>query len=265
MIITSFIKNNNHNWIQDLVLNIFNTEFSKYLNARYDYRRLVLIRLDECYVCKKIFDYTGAPRLSKNTDLFERYLNNPEGLVRKIGWVYCNECSKYLDLAQIYIEANSKYLSNYVYKYLSKLKVSFFRISSNRSKKPYLETDATIGTCIDYLTIVKKNERLYANVLWNGGSYKLIYLSNLIYFNPGIFGYDYNSFPIFKMNFDRYSGCVEEVDMYKNKIWLQNWLPMIKKEYQIIDSWNTVKYLLLKRLNNDTINIIFSFWIKEII
>ena len=232
--------------VQNLIYEIFDNEFSKYLNARYKYRRLVMIKIDQCYICKSN---------KSQKEILEKYLNNTEGLNKRIGWIYCKDCTKYINLAQIYIEANSKYLSNYVYKDLSKLNLSFFRISSNKFKKPYIQKNSTIGTCIDYLTIIQKNNRLYVNVCWKDSYYKLIYLSNLIYFNSDIFGFNYKSFPLFKYKYD----------MYKNHIWKFNWIPLIEKEYKIIYNWYLAKSIILKYLNSDTINLIFSYWISDIV
>tara|TARA_B100000575_G_C23134334_1_gene658595 strand:+ start:1347 stop:2156 length:810 start_codon:yes stop_codon:yes gene_type:complete len=199
-------------------------------DACYSYRRLTFVVQDYCTVCDKY-----------SSDCKTLYTDNYIGTAGLQGWMYCNNCAPFVKYACIYKELTSDHLFRYTYKWLSKYKLNFWRISkSDPTKQPYMVTDSKIMS--EYVqpdSVYYKKNRVYINLEWKGSLpgvtnidtlYKAVFLSNIICFNRDIFGYNANNC--------RFLSVSNQKD-YPD--WYDKWVSRFKFEYDIAKSWDTLE------------------------
>lgn len=185
--------------IKNLFVDIINNIISKYIIASDGYpKRLTMISLSYCPICG-----------NTNTDCSIIPSSEWNGRFNNYGWICCINCLNIVNIAKFYFECNkSKALS---YKYyesnLYRADLSFWRVSSNKKISPYLENGFYNECCNDLFYISNTRNRLYCQISWyNDKTRKDIFniylkgipLSNIIYHNREIFGYNIEFF--YKIN-----------------------------------------------------------------
>ena len=197
--------------------------------------RLVMISSVRCYVCNK---YDNEPN-----NIYCRYTDDFDGLYNKKGWSFCSNCKYKVDLAEKYYSINQNYLTYNDSQFLRDIKFSFLRVSSNKNLKPYIQKYAKIRRSSGN-SLVLLNGRLFVPISWTEGFnelQKLIYLSNIIYFNNSYFGKKFNFGPINKIS--------------------SKWLSYITKEYDYSNSWRILLTVLdRKNIPNGLIREICFYW-----
>ena len=185
--------------------------------------RLVMISSVKCYICGKNKQQYNQLR-SRHTDDFD-------GLYNKKGWSFCLDCEYKVDMAEKYYNLSQNYLTYNQTQFLRDNEFKFFRVSSNKDIKPYVQDSAKVFRCTGNSLINIKN-RLLVPLTWKYGVHeyqKLVYLSNLIYFNDKFFGKSFSFEPEDKIS--------------------SKWLGYIDKEYNYSNGW----FILLKILNDKNI------------
>ena len=111
-------------------------------------------------------------------------------------------------------------------------KYKFWRVSSNCNISPYIQENSEslkqMGNTL-FLAVKNNKKRVNIPISWtlNRDEYsKLLFLSNLIYFNRNIFGYSLLVLDIPDLNPD--------------------WINAIKKEYKLANIWSELLLVLLE-------------------
>ena len=167
------------------------------------------------------------------------------GVMRMTGYRFCKVCKSTVENKKKYIERN--YIDYVLYssakKFEKNLSNLYFLRNSVSLGKTFIQDECklcmTNGDCIKI-----RDNRVIINICW-GGYFKSIYLANVIYFNPKVFGF--------------------KTEHFKFKKTSRKLLNFLKKEYEIA---NKLRYLLLcnKSKNNkmffddNIMNIIFKYW-----
>ena len=193
------IEKNLYRNVRETLCNIIDNTIYKYINASHGYpKRLTMVSMIYCPIC-----CTDG----KNCDI----IPTPEwnGRFNNYGWVSCNECMKIINLAkQHYQYKKTNILSfNFYNPEIFKKNLFFWRVSSNKNKLPYLECGFHNECCNDLFYISNSKDRIYCQISWYDKKnrkdlfnifMKGIPLSNLIYHNREIFGYNIQFF--YKIN-----------------------------------------------------------------
>ena len=95
---------------------------NQYYNAKYGYRRLTFIQEGFCPICDTNSDSTKS-----------KYTSNRLGHICLYGWIYCNNCVKYMKQAYMNKELSVNHLFKNTYNLHALRSISFWRKS--RSNK----------------------------------------------------------------------------------------------------------------------------------
>ena len=197
--------------------------------------RLVMISSVKCYMCNKY--------KTTSDNLRSRYTDDFQGLFNKKGWSYCKDCEYKVDLAEKFYYKHQDYLTYNQTNFLRDADFNFLRVSSNKSIKPYVQESASVLRCSGN-SIIRSNNRLLVPITWRSdfNEYqKMIYFSNLIYFNSKFFGKFFNQKPNDKIS--------------------DKWQDYIKNEYDYSNSWNILLFILDKKnIPNGLIREICFYW-----
>lgn len=150
-------------------------------------KRLTMIIMGWCSIC----DITDS-----SNDICLNYYDTPRSRYL-YGWTYCKACSPYITLL------NTHYYTNYTtfFRKLSMsifedIPLSFYRKSSNPKIVPYIEHNGYYTpTPYDFIYENINTHSINVSISWNE-CVKPISLSNLIFYNRSIFGYEPSEFPI---------------------------------------------------------------------
>lgn len=219
----------NYDWIKQEIITLCINIIDKYEYMKFPLRA-VMIRADYCYCCDKL--------VKESYQLREDSFN---GRYNHISWIYCTKCKLYVNLADKYVYNEANYIRYEKCEILQNRNFSFWRVSSNKLIKPYIQKEAIIDKKYGDM-IFQYDNRVATIVTWNDDLSKSISLSNLIFYNRDFFGYELDEFPIYG---------------YPKK-----WISLFEKEYKIANEWY---YLILslnkiKYIPNDIKKNIFYYW-----
>lgn len=196
--------------------------------------RAVMIRPDYCFMCE-----------SPNKNIHFRREDSFSGHYNCYNWISCDKCLSLLDIIEKYYYDSCNFIQYSLAKILEDEDYRFFRVSSNKNLKPYIQENCYF--CFNEGNYINKfNNRVTATMSWDSSVFnrlvKTIPLANLIYFNRFKFGYKYEDFPIKNLN--------------------NNWKMLIKKEYTKANSFE--QFLLImnrikKNFPEEILKIIFSY------
>ena len=190
--------------------------------------RKVMIKINFCYIC------------NQQKESYDLDLDNYDGFYGKLGWIYCKDCENIVNYVEKQYYKEMNHLTYTQCKYLIDKEIIFWRVSSNREIKPYLQK-ACIRRHIDNIISYFK-KRVWIPVEWeenNGYLAKKITLANAIYHNENIFGKNIKEINITNLN--------------------SKWKYRIKKEYHIYRKKKYIFNFINRIFSNDISNYIFSF------
>lgn len=194
-----------------LVNDIVNDILTKWLSIIEYPRRLVMIRVHWCSICDTTKDTNMCSTCRWDTPCGNNLY----------GWTYCERCTIYKTLINTYYYKNYttfirlKTIKRFIKEIndsvndsivndsdddydRKKYLFSFYRKSSNINIKPYIEKGFYTRCLNDFIYANDTNTSLYVYISWNVNSthYKPINMSNIIFYNRDMFGYEYETFPI---------------------------------------------------------------------
>jgi len=149
--------------------------------------RMVMISTKDCYICDKRCGIT-------NSKYIKNYLR-----LHHYGYQFCNKCKCLVNIFLDIYEESGNYIPNNKFDKNLLTNLKFFRVSSDKAIKPYIEKNAWLN--INLFPIIflnnnsdNKNNNLSVIICWNLDEHnnyihKTILLSNLIYYNRHIFGF----------------------------------------------------------------------------
>ena len=222
-------------FIKSLLFNLIDEVIYKWNNSKPF--RTVMINCNYCKICNK---------MKKSNQIFIRDENSYNGRIGRIGWIYCDSCKIFVDLAEFYHEKKSSFIYSNKCNVFSKNKFKFKRISSNSCLKPYIQKECTLqhlfgDIFIEKNSIIYDKTRIACLISWEDIKkdtfMKRIPLASLIFYNRSIFKFNYNNFPI------------------KNLI--NKWISLLKNEYNLANEWYVFNKI---NLPNDLKIIIFKYW-----
>jgi hypothetical protein len=229
--------------VTGIVNETVNSILSKWLSIIENPRRLVMIYSNWCSIC----DTTT----STNKCHTHRY-DSPSSC-GIYGWTYCQKCSVYEYLLQAYYYKHyTTFIRNKYTKPLRNKSFSFYRKSSDTTILPYIEHNGTYQrTDSNFICVNRDNSNIYITVCWDNLQ-KSVCLSNILFYNRNIFGYDYDDFPIKKIPVQmksllrkQYTHCNEWYTLdcifyrYRQEYTTQPYLP-IEIQKIIFTYWNNL-------------------------
>ena len=209
------------NFVDDIIRGSIDNYTDLALKAPNSFMRMTFIAQDKCYCCENIRQSTKEIRIDNYLG-FNRY-----------GWICCDECKPYIMIDKESREKKMDCLPYTSYKDYTTEQIKFWRHStSDPSLEPYLIENAKFEYCsANAFEIKHKYNSLTASVSWEVRHKfltKAIPVSNLIFFNRNLFGYDVSTF---KKNFINKSS-------YSNDLfWCTKWVKSVKKHYEHANSW----------------------------
>jgi len=219
----------NQIWINEMIKEISDEIITKYERVSTPFRT-VMIKMHYCYCCR-----------SKRNDINYLAEDSFRGRFNLVGWLYCNDCAQFVNLANNYCFIDRNYIRYSEAKFLTKHNFNFWRISYTKDISPYLEKCFFDGSYNNL--IYRKNNRIKVNIVWeeeNDIYNKLINLSNLIYYNELFFKDDINK--------------TEFKNLHKK------WVKLINYEYDLVKQYKIIEKICKKnKLSNDIENIIKVF------
>lgn len=211
--------------------------------------RLVMCPMNNCYICGEKHKYTKSMYI-------KNYLR-----LHHYGYQFCKKCECLVDIFMNIYEESGNYIPNNKFDKNLLNNLRFFRISSNTTIKPYIVKNAWLNiNLFPIITLDKdpgyKDNNLCSTICWdlnpnNEFAQKSILLSNLIYYNRGIFGYSPNS------------GILKGCSSY--------WKQSIEKAYNIANIPIYFIYCVYKKkkLDNNIDNLVLSriieYWKGDLI
>ena len=207
--------------------------------------RLTWTPMKLCYICDKEYPSTYSVYVDDYTSLYH------------YGYKFCSKCENIVDIFKNLYEINGHYIpiKKINQEALSDLK--FFRVSSNKEIKPYIECNAWINITETPLlktdSSVHNKMALTTTICWdqknNNYIHKSIPLQNVIFYNRDIFGYS------------KKEGVLSPCNEY--------WDKQIKKSYDIahIPFWFfiCVNRLKINRFDNLIKTLIIEFWKGDLV
>mgnify|MGYP006075016337 CR=1 FL=1 len=199
---------------------------NRYNNAKYGYCRLTFIQEGYCSICDTNSDSTKS-----------KYTDNRLGHAGLYGWIYCDECIKYMKQAYTNKELSVNHLFKNTYDLHALRSISFWRKSrSNKTLPSYVVTRCSIDSVLGD-GFFEHNGRLYINLKWTTNKkneidttlVKSVPLSNVIYFNNNI-----NWKYVWK-------AILQRSDCHSNNEWVTKWNKLFDIEYTFVYKWLYVK------------------------
>ena len=171
--------------------------------------RKTFIKINKCYICNK----NSKNINNSNIDTFDGRYNH-------YGWLYCDSCKVYANLAQYYYYKKIDILPYSSCDNIKEKILKFRRVSSNKKIKPYIESGSLSAKHGNY--IIKNGNNILLTIQWfakfNDYCYfKCIKLKSVIFYNRDIFGYSLNECPI-----------ILKYDKWRNEF---------KKLYKEVNEW----------------------------
>tara|TARA_B110000211_G_scaffold3877_1_gene4516 strand:- start:860 stop:1552 length:693 start_codon:yes stop_codon:yes gene_type:complete len=152
--------------------------------------RMVMVSMRHCYICDEKREDTGSMYI-------KNYLR-----LHHYGYQFCKKCECLTDIFMDIYEESGKYIPTNKFNKNQLKNLNFWRVSSNKTIKPYMEKNAWLN--INLFPIMSlnplseyKNNNLEATICWELNEnddymHKTILLSNLIFYNRNIFKYSPN-------------------------------------------------------------------------
>lgn len=181
------IQESNHVMIERIVRDVVDNILDKWLNIILYPKRLIMIYTHWCSVCDSTHCENEINVTHCDTARFHgRY-----------GWTFCNKCSVYSPLIKHYYYYNyTDYIQRSACRVLKGKPFAFYRKSSNRMIEPYIEYNGYYDQgSHDFIHINIDTQNINVIISWDD-KMKSIDISNLIFYNRSIFGYEYENFPI---------------------------------------------------------------------
>lgn len=216
------------NFIDDIIRGTTDKHINLKLKAPNSFMRMVFISQDKCYCCEKIRQSTKEIKIDNYLG-FNRY-----------GWICCNECMPYIMINKAEREKKMDCLPFTCYKDYTRKNIKFWRHSTtDPNLEPYLVEDAKFEySSANAFEIKNKYNTLTASITWEARDKdgqlinyfltKAIPVSNLIFFNRNLFGYDVSTFKKMFINKSNYRN-----DLF----WCTKWIKSIEKHYEHANSW----------------------------
>ena len=145
---------------------------------------MVMVPMQKCFICNQYKSSTYSIYI-KNYLRFRNY-----------GYQFCKKCECLADIFLDLYEESGKYIPNYKFNKKLLKKIKFFRVSSNPSIKPCIETGWI--NILEFPVLSLENNKYHKripviNICWGQDpknyTYKIIPLANIICYNREIFGY----------------------------------------------------------------------------
>ena len=221
--------------VKDILNETIDDILTKWFCAILGPTRLVMIKMDWCYICDTIHI---SNKCSTHT------FDSPTGH-SIYGWTYCKKCKIYNKLIDLYYYKNyTSFIRKKYLKHLINTSFSFYRKSSSNYILPYIEHHGGYnyeGTK-DFIFLDTNKNKLCVTIGWDL-YVKNISLVNLIFYNRPLFGYEYDSFPI-----KRVPRLIH---------------PFLKENYRYCKEWHTLDCIFYYYKHNipfDIQKIIFKYW-----
>ena len=207
--------------------------------------RCVFIRMKECYICGK----------TTKKDTIIKYIDNYQKN-HLVGYISCDKCKSIIKILYKIYEENGLYIPNKLYNNFSSKNFKFYRVSSNKNIKPYIQLNASLNLTNHEIFRKDTNNRLVSLINWHNNNIltinnelmKTITLANIIYNNRKLFGYRLKDGPLIQ--------CA------------QFWHTLINREYIIASKFKIfLKCLCHKKIhiNYDVQKIIEELWLGELL
>lgn len=202
------------------------------LTAHCSYFRLTFIKQNKCYICR---NYNCKK-------VYERHSDDMNGMIHYCGWLYCKDCKPIIEMSERYIELNSNHLFKYTTTYLHNIPLHFSKFCKKIKQTIHIH-NAKLCVVYDSFRIIKNRIMVY--VQW--GNYgKYIYFSNLLFYNPKIFGeFIDHCKPLYYCTYKH------------NKMWRDKWYPKFKYEYEIAYIWRHISNIQIPMVCLDKI---LDYW-----
>jgi len=220
--------------VQELLYETIDNIITTWLSVVKCPRRLVMTKIHWCSICDT----------TENTNKCSTHnYDSPSGRCIH-GWTFCEKCSVYNDLLHTYYYMH--YTSFIRRKHIRPLKkkiFSFYRKPSDTSIVPYIEHNGYyLDYDMDFICINNTHTDIYVTIAWNK-YIKSVPLTNIIFYNRHIFGYEYNEFPIIQIP--------------------RKMIPILHKHYRHCKEWYILDCIFHYHKTNipmDIQTIIFRFW-----
>lgn len=239
------------NFVNDIIRGISDKHINLTMKAPNSFMRMTFIVDGKCYCCEKTRQNIKEIRID-NFLGFNRY-----------GWICCEECKPFVMIDKGRREKKMNCLPYTCYKNYTDKRLKFWRHStSDPSLEPYLVENAKFEHCsANGFEVRDKYNSLTASVSWethdkNGRLInfliKAIPVSNLIFFNRDLFGYNIYTF---KKNF------IDKCEYINDLFWCTKWLKSIKKHYEHANGWHEF-YRIAVRKNIPRVIVlqILAYW-----
>ena len=234
--------------------------FSKVNIAKVSLMRMTFIQADYCYVCDSDNQITTKEIKPDNFMGRNRY-----------GWICCDNCEKYVNIAKKIEELGMDSLPWSTTHHLTTENLKFWRNSSNPNIPPYVQTVShleddssncfefkpkynTMCAAISWPAAISPSQNQYlVGPLANYPSLtKCVPLSNIIYHNRGMFGYDSTTIINKTLQRSEYSN---------NKEWFLKWKSRFDEHYLNANGWlEFYKVCVRKNIPVPIINNILELW-----
>ena len=220
--------------ITSIIHDIVENSMTKWLSIIEYPRSLVMSKVHWCSIC-------DTTRISNCCETHP--YDTPTGR-HILGWTFCQHCKVYDELLEEYYY--KKYVSFIRKRHLRPLRemtFSFYRKPTRDTIHDYIEHHGFyLQNNVDFIVINKANTDIYVSIAWD--TYiKRVTMSNILFYNRSIFGYDYNDFPI---------------DNIPLKM-----IPILHKHYAQCKEWYILDCIFHYHKTNipmDIQTIIFRFW-----
>ena len=216
------------NYIEDIIRGATDKHINLTKKAPNSFMRMVFISEGKCYCC-------GHNRQDTKEIRIDNYLG-----FNRYGWITCGECRPFVMLDKLRREKKMDCLPYKCYKDYTTKNIKFWRHSLiDTNLEPYLVNNARFEHCsANGFEFKKKYNSLTASVGWethdkNGRLIsflvKAIPVSNLIFFNRNLFGFNVSTF---KKNF------IDKSEYSDDLVWCNKWTKSIKKHYEHANGWH---------------------------
>ena len=204
----SIQNNNNYIKVKNLVNEIVDDILNKWLFVIEAPNRLVMVKMDWCSICDTTL---------KSNECYIHNYDSPTGH-GVLGWSYCQKCKIYNKLIDLHYYKNyTLFIRGKYIQHLLKNTFSFYRKPSIDKYPSYIEKEAFyVKTIRDFIFLDKQKNKICVTIGWDNYM-KNISLTNLIFYNRKLFGYEYNHFPI--KNYPNIMISYLQKDYYHCKEW----------------------------------------------